>query len=268
MIELKSPSERDGLIEAGRIVAEVLVLLQEAVRPGLATRELDRLAEAEIRRRGAEPVFKGYQAHPSQPAYPASVCVSVNDEVVHGIPGSRRLNPGDLVSLDLGARIQGMVGDAAVSVFCEAPPSDTAARLLEVTARSLAAGIAAAVAGGHIGDIGAAVSGVVEPAGFSVVRDFVGHGVGRAMHEDPQVPNYGVAGRGPLIKPGMALAIEPMVNIGDRRVAVRDDGWTVVTADQSLSCHFEHSVFIDPDGTRVLTRLAESGSNAVQSANG
>ena len=268
MIELKSPSERDGLIEAGRVVAEVLALLQAAVRPGVSTRELDRLAEAEIRRRGAEPVFKGYQVHPSQPAYPASVCVSVNDEVVHGIPGPRRLRPGDLVSLDLGARIHGMVGDAAVSVFCEAPPSDTAARLLAVTSASLEAGVRAAVAGGHIGDIGAAVSGVVEPEGFGVVRDFVGHGVGRAMHEDPQVPNYGVAGRGPLIKTGMALAIEPMVNAGDWRVAVRDDGWTVVTADHSLSCHFEHSVFVDAEGTRVLTRLAESGSNAVQSANG
>jgi methionyl aminopeptidase len=264
MIELKSPSERDALREAGRVVAEVLALLKASVAPGVATRDLDRLAEAEIRRRGADPVFKGYQGHPSQPPYPATVCVSVNDEVVHGIPGARRLQPGDLVSLDLGARVRGMVGDGAVSVFCGNPPDERAAKLLEVTARALDAGVRAAVVGGHVGDIGAAVAGIVEAEGFSVVRDFVGHGVGRAMHEDPQVPNYGVAGRGPVLKAGMALAIEPMVNVGDWRVAVKDDGWTVVTADRSLSCHFEHSVFIAADGTEVLTRVAESGPDALQ----
>jgi len=264
MIELKSPSERAALREAGLVVAEVLALLAATVAPGVTTRELDRLAEAEIRRRGGEPVFKGYQPHPRQPAYPGSVCVSINDEVVHGIPGPRRLSPGDLVSLDLGARVHGMVGDAAVSVFCGEPPSEAAARLLSATAEALAAGIRAAVPGGHIGDIGAAVSSVAEAAGFSVVRDFVGHGVGRAMHEDPQVPNYGVRGRGPVIKPGMALAIEPMVNLGDWHVEVRDDGWTVVTRDHSLSCHFEHSVFVGEDGTEILTRLADAEPFALQ----
>ncbi len=264
MIELKSETEREHMRAAGRIVAEVLDLLRRAVAPGLTTLELDRLAEAEIRRRGGHPVFKGYQAYAAQPAYPASVCVSVNEEVVHGIPGPRRLKRGDLVSLDLGASVAGYVGDAALSVFVEGPPSEEAERLLRVTRASLTAGIAAVRPGGHIGDIGAAVQRVVEAAGFSVIRDFVGHGVGRAMHEDPQVPNYGQEGRGPRIRPGMALAIEPMVSLGDWPVRVLGDGWTAVTRDGSLACHFEHSVFVNEDGVEILTGLSETPSGEVK----
>ncbi|MCL8206532.1 MAG: type I methionyl aminopeptidase [Actinomycetia bacterium] len=258
MVELKSPAERERMREAGRVVAEVLQILAAAVRPGLPTLELDRLAEREIRRRGARPVFKGYQARPGQPGYPASVCVSVNDEVVHGIPGPRRLREGDLVSLDLGAEVGGLMGDAALSVFVGAPPDAEAERLWRVTREALDAGIRAVRVGGHIGDIGAAVQRVVEGAGFSVVREFVGHGIGRALHEDPQVPNYGLPGRGPRIRPGMALAIEPMVNAGDWPVEVLEDGWTAVTRDGSLSCHFEHTVFVGEDGVEVLTALPES----------
>ena len=249
---------------AGQVVGEVLKLLAARVEPGLPTIELDRLAAAEIRRRGAEPVFKGYQPSPRIPAYPATVCVSVNEEVIHGIPGSRRLKPGDLVSLDLGARVGGMVGDAALSVAVGGSPGDEAARLLEVTERALWAGIHAVRVGGHVGDIGAAVQAVVEGANFGVVREFVGHGVGREMHESPEVPNYGIAGRGAKIQPGMALAIEPMVTAGDWHLTVRPDGWTAATMDGRWSCHFEHTVFVGRDGVEVLTATPPIVLDAVQ----
>lgn len=264
MIELKSAVERDHMREAGQVVAEVLQVLKAAVHPQMATLELDRLADAEIRRRGGRPIFKGYQAHGAQPGYPASVCVSINDEVVHGIPGPRRLKPGDLVSLDLGAEMHGLVGDAALSLFVGEAPNAEAQRLMNTTQEALWVGLRAIRVGGHIGDIGAAIQAFVEQAGFSVVREFVGHGIGRAMHEDPQVPNYGTAGRGPRIRPGMALAIEPMVNAGDWRVKVLDDGWTAATVDGSLACHFEHTVFIDDEGIEVLTAIPPSRWNAVQ----
>lgn len=264
MMELKSPAERDRMRQAGQIVGEVLQILKATVRPGLLTSELDRVAEAEIRRRGGLPVFKGYRPHPSIPAYPASVCVSVNDEVVHGIPGSRRLREGDLVSLDLGALCEGFVGDAALSVFVGAPPNQEAERLLATTEQALWAGIRAVRAGGHIGDIGQAVQTLVEAEGFSVVREFVGHGIGRAMHEAPEVPNYGEAGKGPRIRSGMALAIEPMVNAGEWPVRVLPDGWTAATRDGSLSCHFEHTVFIGEDDIEVLTSIPIERWNAVQ----
>ena len=264
MIELKSEQERAHMRAAGQVVAEVLDILRQAVVPGLATLELDRLAEAEIRKRGALPVFKGYQAYQGQPPYPGTVCVSVNEQVVHGIPGARKLRPGDLVSLDLGARVAGFVGDAALSVFVGTPPNETAARLLSITAASLEAGIAAVTIGGHVGDIGAAVQEVVERAGFSVIRDFVGHGVGRSMHEDPQVPNYGTHGLGPRIRPGMAIAIEPMVAEGDYAVRVLPDGWTAVTKDGSRACHFEHTIFVGEEGVEVLTRLSQEPIHEVQ----
>lgn len=232
---------------AGRVTAEVLEVLKTAVRPGITTRELDVLAERETRARGAVPVFKGYHG------YPASVCVSVNDEVVHGIPGARRLKPGDLVSLDFGAQIDGFVGDSALSVFVGEPPSPRAAELLEVTYQALWRAIAAMRPGARLGDVSWAVQEHVEAHGFSVVREYVGHGIGRAMHEDPQVPNYGQPGKGPLLRPGLALAIEPMVNEGTWEVGVLDDGWTVVTLDHRLSCHFEHTVFLGEDGPEVLT---------------
>ncbi len=250
MIELKSESDREKLRRAGRVVAEVLAILKAAVRPGIKTRDLDKIADREIRARGGIPVFKGYHG------YPASVCVSVNEEVVHGIPGPRVIRAGDLVSIDLGARVAGFVGDAALSVFAGDPPSARAAELVRVTEEALYLGIAAAKAGNRLGDISAAVQRHVQAHGFSVVRDFVGHGIGREMHEDPQVPNYGEPGRGLLLKPGLALAIEPMVNLGGYEVEVLTDGWTAVTKDRSLSAHFEHTIFIGPDGPEILTAIS------------
>lgn len=252
MIELKSARDREKMRRAGRIVGEVLALLRDQVTVGMTTRDLDQIADREIRARGAVPVFKGYHG------YPASVCVSVNEEVVHGIPGGRRLKPHDLVSLDLGAVIDGFVGDAAVSLFLDGPPDARAAELLTVTEAALEAGIGAARAGAHLGDVSHAVQTLVEAHGFSVVRDFVGHGIGRAMHEEPQVPNFGEAGRGLVLRPGLAIAIEPMVNMGGYAVEIQEDGWTVVTADGSLSCHFEHTIFIAEDETEVLTQIPKN----------
>ncbi len=250
MIELKSGRDREKMRRAGRVVAEVLAMLKAAVRPGMATRDLDVLADREIRARGGIPVFKGYQG------YPASVCVSINDQVVHGIPGSRVIEDQDLVSIDLGATVEGFVGDAAVSLFVGEPPSQRAQDLLRVTEESLYRGIAAAQPGARVGDVSAAVQEHVESHGFSVVRDFVGHGVGRQMHEEPQVPNYGVRGRGLLLRPGLAIAIEPMVNLGGFEVEVGSDGWTVTTRDHELSCHFEHTIFIGDDGPEILTAIS------------
>lgn len=249
MIELKSQRDKEKMRRAGLVVAEVLQILKAAAVTGATTREMDAIADEEIRARGAVPIFKGYHG------YPASVCISVNHEVVHGIPGSRRLKEHDLVSLDLGAVVDTFVGDAALSTFVGEPPDETAALLLKVTEESLYEGIKAAQPGGHLGDVSHAVQAHVEKYGFSVVRDYVGHGIGHQMHEDPQVPNYGPAGRGILLKPGLAIAIEPMVNIGRYDVDVLDDGWTVVTRDGSLSAHFEHTIFINPDGPEILTRI-------------
>ncbi|PSR32133.1 MAG: type I methionyl aminopeptidase [Sulfobacillus benefaciens] len=249
MIELKSERDRKRMRNAGRVVAEVLQILKKAAEIGMTTRDLDAIAEREIRARQAIPVFKGYHG------YPASVCVSVNHEVVHGIPGNRKLREHDLVSLDLGATVEGFVGDAALSFFLGSAPDEDSAKLLEVTEQSLYQGIKAAVVGGHLGDISYAVQSYVEAHGFSVVRDFVGHGIGRQMHEDPQVPNYGTPGRGVLLRSGLALAIEPMVNMGRFDVDVLDDGWTVVTRDGSLSAHFEHTIFLDENGPEILTAI-------------
>ncbi len=250
MIELKSARDREKMRLAGRVVAEVLGELRQAVHSGITTRELDVVADRGIKRRGGIPVFKGYHG------YPASVCVSVNDQVVHGIPGSRVLQPGDLVSIDLGATVDGFVGDAAFSMFVEYAPNERAEELLRVTEESLYKGIEAARVGNRLGDVSAAVQQHVEAHGFSVVRDFVGHGVGRQMHEEPQVPNYGTAGRGLLLKPGLAIAIEPMVNVGGYQVDVGDDGWTVTTRDHSLSAHFEHTIFLDENGPEILTAIS------------
>jgi methionyl aminopeptidase len=231
---------------AGRVVARVLEALGRAVRPGVSTGELDALARELLRAAGAVATFEGYRG------YPAAICVSVNDEVVHGIPGSRRLRPGDLVSCDVGATLEGYIGDGAATFpVGSIGPEET--RLLEVTQAALAAGIAAARPGAHVGDIGHAVQTVVEAAGFSVVRQFCGHGVGTRMHEEPQVPNFGSPGRGPLLRPGMVLAIEPMVNAGTHEVRLLRNGWTVVTADGRPSAHFEHTVAVGADGPEVLT---------------
>jgi len=247
LIIFKSPEEIERMRLAGRAVARTIDRLLEAVRLGMTTADLDRIAERSIRDEGCVPSFKGYRG------FPASICTSVNQEVVHGIPGERVLEDGDLLSLDVGAVWEGYHGDAAVSIFVGDAPDGRAADLVRVTEESLAAGIEHLRAGGRISDVGHAVQQVVEAAGFSVVREYVGHGVGRALHEDPQIPNHGQPGRGPLIRPGLVVAVEPMVNMGDWRTEVLEDDWTVVTADGSLSAHFEHTIAVTEHGPEVLT---------------
>ncbi len=251
-IELKSSDEIAHIRDAGRIVQDVLQELVRAAAPGVTTAELDRLARSRTRERGAEPAFLGYHG------YPASLCISVNEEVVHGIPSAKRvLRDGDVVGLDFGVVLAGFHGDAAVTVAI-GHASEEAARLVDVTRAALARAIAAAKPDGRLGDIGFAVQSFVEPRGFSVVRDFVGHGIGRRLHEPPQVPNFGAPRSGVRLRPGMVLAIEPMVNAGTAEVATLDDGWTAVTADGRLSAHFEHTVAITEQGPVVLTLSGEA----------
>jgi methionyl aminopeptidase len=246
MITLKTADETAKMREAGRIVAAMLAVCRAAVRPGITTGELDRIAAAELARHGATSSFLGYYG------YPATICTSVNEEIVHGIPGTRRLAEGDIIGIDAGAIVDGWHADAAITVPVGkiAPP---AAKLVRVTEEALRRGIAAARVGGRIGDIGAAVQSYVEGEGFTVVRNYVGHGIGRAMHEEPQVPNYGARDRGLVIKEGLCIAIEPMVNVGGVDTRTLDDRWTVVTADRSLSAHFEHSLWCTAAGPVVLT---------------
>ena len=232
---------------AGRITAAAIERLLPEVRPGVTTAELDREAEAFIRREGATPSFKGYRG------FPASICTSVNAEVVHGIPGKRRLREGDILSLDVGAIWEGYHGDSAVSVFVGEPASDEAEKLVRVTEEALEAGINQIRPGGRLSDVSNAVQQVIEGAGFSVVREYVGHGIGRSLHEDPPIPNFGLPGRGPELRPGLVVAIEPMVNAGGWETRVLADDWTVVTADGSLSAHFEHTIAVTDDGHEVLT---------------
>ncbi len=248
MITIKSEREAETMAAAGRIVAETLAVVASAVRPGVSTGELDELAEDFIRSHpGAQPSFKGLYD------FPKSLCTSINDEIVHGIPSRRRvLEPGDIVSLDCGVCVDGLHADSAVTVPV-AEVSDAVQRLLRVTREALDAGIAAAVLGNHVGDIGHAVQRVAEAAGYSVVRELVGHGIGSSFHEEPQVPNYGKPQRGPRLVKGMTIAIEPMINMGRPEIRTLDDKWTVVTADGSLSAHFEHTVLIGPGGPRLLT---------------
>jgi methionyl aminopeptidase len=246
MIACKSTSELALMREAGRITARALRAVGDAVAIGVTTAELDEVAVEVIRAAGARAAFKGYQG------FPATICASLNSEVVHGIPGRRKLAEGDIVSVDVGAVIDGYFGDSA-RTFPVGRISDEATRLLTSTRESLEAGIACCWPGMRLGDIGAAVQAVAEGSGFSVVREYVGHGIGRAMHEEPQVPNYGTPGKGPVLLAGMVIAIEPMVNAGGADVRQLKDGWTVVTADGSLSAHFEHTVAISHDGPMVLT---------------
>ncbi len=246
MIELKTAREIELMRRAGRIVAVVLEELRRSVQPGVTTRALDTLARQGIERLGGMPAFVGYRG------YPATLCASVNDEVVHGIPGDRVLREGDIVGLDLGAIVEGYYGDAAITVPVGAVRPD-AARLMAVTREALARGIAQVAAGARLENISAAIQQYVESSGCSVVRQFVGHGIGRHLHEDPAVPNYGQPDRGPRLKAGMVIAIEPMVNAGGPDVAVLDDGWTAVTTDHSLSAHFEHTVAITEAGPEILT---------------
>jgi len=253
MILLKSPEEIEIMRAANVIVAEVLNELRAAIRPGVSTGELDRIAEELARKRGAVPAFKGYTV--AGRTFPASLCVSINDEVVHGIPsGTRVLREGDIVGLDFGAYYQGFYGDAAVTVEV-GTASPQASELVRTTWEALEAAIEAAQAGRRLGDLSAAIQQHAESRRFAVVRDFVGHGIGKNLHEDPQVPNFGQRDRGVRLREGMVLAIEPMLNAGGPDVRLRDDGWTAVTSDGSLSAHFEHSVAIVEHGAYVLSRL-------------
>jgi methionyl aminopeptidase len=249
MIILKTPEEIETMERASKLVAETLQALKQQVRPGVTTEDLDRLAEEFIQARGGKPAFKGYRN------YPKTLCASVNDQVVHGIPSRRTLKEGDIIGLDLGAVVDGFYGDSAVTVPVGAV-SPTVAELLRVTEEALYAGIGQAVVGNRLSDISHAIQQHAESAGFSVVTDFVGHGIGRQLHEEPQVPNYGQPGRGPRLQAGMVLAIEPMVNMGGSAVRVLEDRWTAVTRDGSLSAHFEHTIAIQASGPpRILTKL-------------
>jgi methionyl aminopeptidase len=247
VIICRSAAELKRMREAGRLVGEVLTELAAHVTPGVTTAELDDLAEKRIRKAGATPAFKGYHG------YPATICASINDEVIHGIPSGRRvLNEGDVISIDVGASLDGYFGDSAITLAV-GQVSEEAATLLRVTEESLYKAVEAVKPGGRVSDIGHAVQRHVEAYGFSVVREFVGHGIGQKMHEEPQVPNYGEPGRGPRLAEGMVLAIEPMVNAGKPAVKVLADGWTAVTRDGSLSAHFEHTVAVTADGHWILT---------------
>ena len=247
MIVCRSAAELERMREAGRLVGEVLTALAAAVAPGVTTGDLDALAEARILKAGATPAFKGYHG------YPATICASINDEVIHGIPsGQRVLQAGDIVSLDVGAKLNGYFGDSAITVPV-GQVSEDAARLLRVTEESLYKAIERVRPGARVSDIGHAVQKHVEAFGFSVVREFVGHGIGEQMHEEPQVPNYGEPGRGPRLAEGMVIAIEPMVNAGKPAVKVLSDGWTAVTKDGSLAAHFEHTVAVTAGDPWILT---------------
>lgn len=234
--------------QAGRIVAVVLEILKRRVRPGIKTRELDTIAARELARLGAKPSFKGYRG------FPANLCVSVNDEIVHGIPGERVLEEGDIVSLDLGAIFMGFHSDAAVTIGVEMI-SSPARQLMETAEGALKAGIATAYAEARLGDISSAIQNYAESRNCSVVREYTGHGIGREMHEEPQIPNFGLPGTGPVLKRGMTLALEPMVNAGDWRTQLGDDHWAVFTADKSLSAHFEHTIVITDAEAEVLTKV-------------
>ena len=246
MVILKQPDEIDKARASNRIVAEVLNVLREKVKPGVTTRELNKIAEGVTEKRGARPAFKGYRG------YPYSLCTSVNEEVVHGMPSNRVLVEGDIVGLDFGVCYHGLYGDSAITLPV-GRVSEQATRLMQVTEQSLYSAIHQACDGNRLGDISAAVQETVETAGYSIVRDFVGHGIGKSMHEDPQIPNFGKKGRGIELKKGMILAIEPMVNAGKYKVKILSDGWTVITADGSLSAHFEHSVAITDNGPEILS---------------
>jgi methionyl aminopeptidase len=249
MIVRKSTAELDVMAHAGAIVADTLALLAEQIRPGTTTGELDRLADDHIRSRGGFPTFLGY---PGPYPYPASICASLNDVVVHGIPGDLSLADGDVLSVDVGVTYEGFVADSAYTYPVGEIDPD-AERLLEAGQAALSAGIEKARAGGRLSDISHAVQTATEEAGFSVVRSLVGHGVGRNMHEDPQIPNFGEPGRGPTLAPGMTLAIEPMITAGGADVVVREDRWTIATRDGSLAAHFEHTVAVTEGEPRILT---------------
>ena len=250
MIEIKTPAEIESMRKASRVVAEVLKELKPLVKPGVTTAELDKFAERRVRELGAVPAFLGYRG------YPATLCVSINEEIVHGIPSPKRtVREGDIVSLDMGAVIEGFYGDAAVTVAAGAV-SPQARRLMEVTSRSLDEALAAVRAGARLGDVCHAVEKYAEANGMSVVREFTGHGIGRHLHEEPSIPNFGRPGSGPVLKAGMTLAIEPMLCLGGADVVVKNDGWTAVSADGSLAAHYEHTIAVTENGCDVLSRAS------------
>ncbi len=246
MINIKTEAELEAMHRAGRVVARVLKAVKGKVAPGVTTAELDKLAERLCREHGAKPAFKGYRG------YPFCLCCSVNEQVVHGFPNSRPLEAGDILSMDFGVILDGFYGDSATTVPV-GPVSELARDLMKTTRDSLFAAIDKMRPGLRLGDVSAAVQEVVESRGYSVVRQFVGHGIGRNLHEDPQLPNYGTPGKGAMLKPGMVIAIEPMVNAGGYEVEILDDGWTAVTRDGTLSAHFEHTVAVTQDGPRILS---------------
>jgi methionyl aminopeptidase len=258
VITRKSVREIGQMRQAGRIVAEVLALVESELRPGITTAELDRLAEDHIRRSGAIPSFKGYlgggRYGKGPRAFPASTCISLDAEVVHGIPGERVVRDGQLVSVDVGAIVDGWHGDGA-RTFIVGDVSPAVRELVEATRLGMMAGIAAAVPGGRLGDISAAVEDAAKPHGYGIVRQFVGHGIGTEMHQDPQIPNYRTGSNGPEIQPGLCLAIEPMFTLGGSGVRVQPDGWTVITADGSLAAHFEHTIAVTDHGPEILTTI-------------
>jgi len=255
-IPIKTRRELDTMRVSARHVAEILMELRELARPGVTTGELGEAAARSIERRGVRSSFLGYGPH-GRPKYPACVCTSVNEEVVHGIPGPRKLEDGDILSLDFGVICDGFHGDSAVTIPIGTIAESTR-RLLDTTRQALYDGIAQLVPGKRLSDVGHAVQGRAEGAGYTVVRQFVGHGIGRALHEPPQIPNFGEPGRGPRLRPGMVFAIEPMVNVGTHEVELLEDEWTAVTADRALSAHFEHTIAITDDGPEVLTRVEGS----------
>lgn len=252
MVTRKSRREIEKMRQAGRIVAEVLALVEAELKPGVTTAQLDRLAERHIRGAGAVPSFKGY-GHRSNP-FPASLCISIDDEVVHGIPGERTIREGQIVSIDAGAIYEGWHGDGA-RTFVVGEPRPEVKELIDTTRLAMMAGIAAAVPGAHLGAISAAIEDVAAPHGYGIVRQFVGHGIGTEMHQEPQVPNYRTGVRGMTLQPGICLAIEPMLTLGGHEVEVKPDGWTVVTSDGSLAAHFEHTIAVTDAGPEILTTV-------------
>ena len=259
MITRKSPREIEAMRRAGRIVAEVLALVESELKPGVSTAHLDQLAERHIREAGATPSFKGYlgggRYGKGPRAFPASTCISIDDEVVHGIPGERQIRDGQIVSVDAGAIFDGWHGDGA-RTFVVGDASPEIAELVATTRLAMMAGIAAAVPGANLGDVAAAIEDVALPGGYGIVRQFVGHGIGTEMHQEPQVPNYRTGVRGMKLQPGICLAIEPMLTLGRHEVEVKPDGWTVVTTDGSLAAHFEHTIAVTDNGPEILTTVA------------
>jgi methionyl aminopeptidase len=248
VITIKSEDEVKIMREAGRVVGQTLQILKDATKPGVVVKELDKLVRKEYAKRGVTATFLGY----AYPPYPATVCISINEELVHGIPGNRVIKEGDLVSIDLGATYKGYVGDSAIT-FTVGEPTEEQQKLIDVTRESLWRGIRTAKAGVRLGEVSAAIGDYIESQGYGVVREYVGHGVGRQMHEEPQVPNYRSERPGPVLRKGMVLALEPMVTVGDWRTKKHDDGWTVSTLDGSLCAHFEHTIAITDGDAEVLT---------------